>query len=77
MRLAINNVAKNHPEAVKLFYMIGMMPGGVIECKEIQDFKGIWQNENYHLLISKLEDADLVKKKFYNANNILKEHTKY
>ena len=42
MRLAINNVAKNHPEAVKLFYMIGMMPGGVIECKEIQDFNGIW-----------------------------------
>ena len=33
MRLAINNVAKNYPEAVKLFYMIGMMPGGVIECE--------------------------------------------
>jgi hypothetical protein len=35
MRLAINDVAKNQPEAVKLFCMIGMMPGGVIECNEI------------------------------------------
>ncbi len=51
MKVAINIVAKNYPKAVELFCMIGMMPGGVFESNEIQDFKGIWKNDNYHGLI--------------------------
>jgi hypothetical protein len=35
MGLSIGHVAKKNPEAVKLFCMIGMMPGGVIESDEI------------------------------------------
>ena len=75
MRVAINIVAKNYPKAVELFCMIGMMPGGVFESNEIQDFKGIWKNDNYHGLIWELENAGLIKKKKFYPNIELFENT--
>ena len=47
-----------HPEAVRLFILIGMMPAGIVDT----DLEDIW-GHSWHYLSKILIDRDLIRKK--------------
>lgn len=46
-------------EAVKLFGLIGMMPGGLMQDALIE----LWDNSQWYVLIKELINSNLIKKK--------------
>lgn len=55
---AVNQLNVMHPEAVKLFILVGMMPAGIMDT----DLETIW-GHSWHYLAKILIDRDLIRKK--------------
>ena len=59
IQASINSLMDKNPEAVRLFCLIGMMPGGL----QRDDLAELWPQEDWLGHLNKLTDSSLVQKK--------------
>jgi len=64
MDASIQHMKRQHPEALELFCLLGLIPGGITEA----DLTIIWQSDEWINLAELLRKASLLKEKIETSS---------